>query len=190
MSGLRGAWDASPELSATFALSTSSDACADALLGTRHSVTDLTNVLSCPDHPRLFRNNADCSVGLQDGELYLSDRLDAVLAHRHYHLLPLQSLLAKTGLQELPLLDQYGRRSFDQAAPDAAVNPECCDDAIDHKQYTGCKQPTLDGYVPAHHCVLDGVGNQKDYHEVKYGHLPQLTLAHQAQADKDTDVHE
>ena len=43
--------------------------------------------------------------------------------------------------------------------------------------------------VGADHGVLDGVGDEQNYGEVEGGHLADLPLAADAQADQDREVH-
>jgi hypothetical protein len=110
--------------------------------------------------------------------------------HRHLDLRAFQPLLAERRIQVLTVLEQNGRRSLDQPAPDPGVDPEPGDQTVDDQEDGRGYQAPLHREVRARHRVLHRIRYQQNHHEVENGHLRQFSLSHEAKANQNPHVNE
>ena len=137
-------------------------------------VPELADVSTCSDDFGVVGNDADGSIRFQDSQLDFGDASDPMLAHGHLHFRSLQPLLLKVGYDKLPILHQNSGSTPNEPSPPLASQTEDADEFVRTEDHERGQEPRWEGCIRTDHCVLHGIRDEQDHHQIEHSHLTEF----------------
>lgn len=133
-------------------------------------------------------HDADGPVDLLDDQPTILHVFKAVLADRGLQLGGADAFARELILKDPSVPHEKRRLSFEEGAEPLVPENESRQKPVDPDQSQSGDDPTQEGSIRSHHCVLDCVGDQEHQHEIDDGELPHVPLTGEPQRDENREV--
>jgi hypothetical protein len=133
---------------------------------------------------------ADGAIHFKHGQSHIAALCNAVLANGAIQLVHADVLSGHVRCDDLPIVNQQAGFALNDA-PKRTIGARKSTHQVIQQQQRGCRDNTANQRrVRTRHRILHRVGKQEKKREVERGHLPDLALAAEANADQHDKVND
>src|SRR5579872_1395823 len=136
----------------------------------------------------ILGDNADGAVGLQNRMLDRCQAINAVLAHRHQHVVGINALASQVLGDEVAVVHEQRRHAHQLAAKDVVAGGERGEQIIQSEERGGADHAADERGIRANHRVLDRVGDDEQNGEIEGRELPKLALAREPERHEQEQI--
>ena len=135
-------------------------------------------------------HDADGTVLLQDGDLHVLRRIQAVFTERLLEVVVVEALLIECLRDPAAVLADYRGRKLEQPSCHGIAAAQLSDQSIHREDRDDNDDGARNRGIAAGDCGLQRIGGEQHQRQVEEGELPDLPLAEYTQCSEEEHVHE